>query len=124
MSRETPYDPAASSAGEQAEHPRLDWHLENWARYQRAGGTRQLGTKTQSHWASGSSDFETMADKSEMRHALAVDALVWDLPDIERVAIMHTHLNAVWRSNREAMQEVYGRARLSLSAAMLRRAIP
>ena len=106
-----------------SEHPRLDWHLDNWARYMRAGGTRQLGTKTQGHWSSGNSDFDTMADYSEMRQAIAFDALIWDLVEIERASGMHYHLAAVGRSNREPLEAVYVRSRISLSHAMARRRI-
>ena len=104
-------------------HPRLDWHLDNWARYQRGGGTKHLGCKTQSLFSSGSSDFDTMADRNEAKFAITMDTLVWDLPEIERIAVHHKHLQSVWRTNREPMESVYARARLSLSAGLVRRGI-
>lgn len=105
-------------------HPRLDALLAIWERYQNAGGARDLGVRTTEFWASRRSDFDEMVDECDWRDAQAVDAAVWDLPQIERTAIMHMHLAAAWRSSREPIAAVYERARALLSTALLRRQIP
>jgi hypothetical protein len=103
------------------EHLRLDWHLENWARFMRHGGLDDLDTKMPSWWASGSSDFDMMADRAEVQQAEAFDALVVGLLVDERIAVHHVHLGAVWRMHRQRMQDVYERARVSLSDGMRRK---
>jgi hypothetical protein len=108
------------------EHPRLDWHLDNWVIYQMNGGIKHLRAKTQSFWSSGSSDFDTLADRNENKFALILDAMIWhDLPGNERIAICHMHLpgQAVWRLNRGRLFEVYARARVSLSMGLARKGI-
>lgn len=124
------------------EHPRLDWHLDNWTIYVFTGSTRLLRCKTQSHWASGSSDFDQMAAyEVDLKSALATDALIWTpfqvrdgrgrvityplgLTELERTSVLHFHINAVWRSNRMNLQEQYSRARLKIGKGLLKRGIP
>jgi tRNA(Ile2) C34 agmatinyltransferase TiaS len=105
------------------EHPRLDWHLDNWVLYQYRGGTKHLRAKTQSMWSSGSSDFDSLADRAENKFAIDMDTLIWDLVNSERVAVFYVHLDAVWRTNREPILEVYARARVSLSVGLQRKGI-
>lgn len=107
-----------------AEHPRLDALLDNWVTWQRGGGTRHLRVATSRFFASGSSDFDSMLGEVDRRDAIVLDACIWDLPPVERSAVMHVHLAAAWRFQREPLDAVYLRARLSLSAALLRRRVP
>jgi hypothetical protein len=106
------------------EHPRLDWLLDNWVRYQYAGGTKHLGCKTQRMWPSGSSDFDTMLIAIDLKAAIVVDALVWDLAIPERTAVLHKHTGSVWRLHRVDMDAAYSLARLHVSQGLIRRHIP
>ncbi len=106
------------------EHPRLDALLDNWVLYQRTGGTRHLRVATSRYFAAGSADFDTMIAQCDSRDAIVFDTCVWDLRPAERSAIMHVHLAAVWRPQHEPLDVVYARARLSLSAALVRRRVP
>jgi hypothetical protein len=106
------------------EHPRLDWLLDNWVRYQYAGGTKHLGCKTQRMWPSGSSDFDTMLVAIDLKAAIVVDALVWDLAIPERTAVLHKHTGSVWRLHRVDMDTAYSLARLHVSQGLIRRHIP
>lgn len=133
---------SANPYAQPGEHPRLDWHLDNWTVYVFSGATRLLRCKTQSHWASGSSDFDKMvAFEVDLKSAQAVDALVWDehewkdsfgrvrtnplgLTPVERGAVLHLHIDAVWRSNRIPMEVAYMAARLKISIGLLRRHVP
>jgi len=107
------------------EHPRLDWHLDNWARYMRERDVDELECKNIDIWQAGHSDFDTMADAMERRCAVAFDSLVSDLPIAERVAVHHMHLDAVWRVNRPGMtiEAVYQQARETLSDGLRRKGI-
>ena len=113
------------------EHPRLDWHLENWARYHLYGWREECGVKTQSHWASGSTDFDELADNSERRCAVIMEALIGGegktqgvLTPVEVCVIHHYHLGtAVWRPNREPIEVIYERARGLLSDGLRRKGI-
>jgi hypothetical protein len=100
-------------------HPRLGWHLENWARYVTAGGLNRLGCKTASIWG-GSVDFDDLVDEQDLKCAIAVDSLVAGLPLIERIVMQHKHIPgcSVWRSNREPVEVVYLRAREGVSKGL------
>jgi hypothetical protein len=106
------------------EHPRLDELLSNWVLYHRIGGTRRLGVKVAGFWSAGNSDFDQMVHACDMRDAIAVDTVVWDLPNLERTAVLHVHLQAVFRTNRgESLEVVYPRARVTMSAKLRRKRI-
>ena len=100
------------------EHPRLDWHLDNWARYMREQDVEELECKIVDIYQSGSADFDTMCDHMERRCAIAMEALVNDLPLPERIAVHHFHLGAVWRMHRVKIEDVYLRARAGLSVGL------
>lgn len=115
-------------------HPRLDWHLDNWAAWHRSrDDLAELGCKTESLW-SGNYDNERETQNADTRQAEAVEAIVNSdqsaaVPDgftpVERVALHFMHLGtAVYRFNREPLDVIYERAREKLSRGLLRRGIP
>jgi len=89
----------------------------------RADGAAELDVENVPIWQSASPDFDQMCDSMEVRCAEVVDALVHDLPIDERIAVHHVHLGAVWRLNRQRMEDVYERARQGLSDGLYRRGI-
>lgn len=107
------------------EHPRIDWHLDNWARYMREHDVEELQCKILDVYQSANADFDAMCDAMERRCAVAMDALVSDLPLAEKVAVHHKHLSAVWRFNRPGatMESVYQSARENLSEGLRRKGI-
>jgi len=111
-----------SDTGRVGEHPRLDWHLENWAEWMHSGGTTHLRCGTM-RGSSGSEDFDDMVQAEDRRVAQAVDACISSLAPSEQCAVRRVHLGEVWRGNREALELVYERARLGLSSLLRRRAI-
>ena len=108
-----------------SEHPRIDWHLDNWARYMRERDVDELECKIVDVYQSANADFDDMCDAMERRIAVAMDALVSDLPLAEKVAVHHKHLSAVWRFNRpgSSMEDVYQSARENLSEGLRRKGI-
>lgn len=115
-------------------HPRLDWHLENWARWHRTrDDLAELAIKTESHWA-GNYDGEREADAADADQAVKVEAILESaqsasVPDgftpVERVAIHHMHLGvAVYRTNRRPIEHVYQDAREKLSRWLIRKGVP
>ena len=98
------------------EHPRLDWLLENWVRYMRGYDMHiRLDAKTSDFWASGNSDFDGMVNAADLDNARVTNAAIEDLSQVEQASIHHMHLSAVWRTNREPIEQVYLRARITLS---------
>ncbi len=69
--RAKPMDDVASSIPKDYatpdEHPRLDWHLDNWAVYTYTGGLKHLRVKMPSWWSSGSNDFDKMVSAMDSR---------------------------------------------------------
>lgn len=115
---------SANPYAQPGEHPRLDWHLDNWAQYMRDGGLEELDCKAADIWSGAFIvTFDEMADNMEQRCAMAFDALVGGLPIDERIAVHHVHLGAVFRLKRQSMDDVYKRARLGLSEGLGRRGI-
>lgn len=110
---------AAVKAGE---HPRLDWHLDNWAEWMRSGGTTHLRCGTM-RGGSGAADFDDMVQAEDRRVAQTVDACIESLAPAQQCAIARVHLGQVWRGNREPLELVYARARVSLSGLLRRRAV-
>ena len=115
-------------------HPRLDWHLENWARWHRSrDDLAALDCKTESLW-SGNYDNERETAAADSSQAETVEAIVNSqqsaaVPDgftvVERVALHYMHLGtAVYRTNREPLDQVYERAREKLSRGLLKRGVP
>lgn len=103
------------------EHPALDALLAVWRDYQLGSGSGRLGMKTQGHWAAGNHDFDSMCEEVDHRLAEAMDAVIWDLVEIERAAVLSVHLQCMFRMNREPLDVVYMRARLSMSAGLRKR---
>lgn len=123
------------------EHPRLDWHLDNWTIYTITGGLKHLRVKMPSWWSSGSNDFDKMVATMDARAAMAMDALIWERDERvdsfgrvhrnpraltigQRTAVLHIHINAAWRMNRLNIQTEYIAAREKLSDGLSRRHIP
>ena len=106
------------------EHPRLDWLLDNWVIYHHVGGAQHLKVKTARYWQSGNSDADKMVAGFDRKDAIATDAAIWDCSPVEVAAIMHVHLAAVWRMNRERIEDVYERARVRVSEGLWLRDVP
>jgi hypothetical protein len=110
-----------------AEHPRLEWHLENWARYQRTRHDfQELDCKTTPWWA-GNYDTDRATDQADITQAEELDAIIWStgtpecLNEVERASLVHIHIGAVFRFRRVNLQDVYQQAREKLSAMMIKR---
>lgn len=115
-------------------HPRLDWHLDNWARWHRVrDDLAELQCKTESLWSGNyDNDRETMAaDSNQAEQVEAIinsaqcDAVPDGFTEVERCALCYRHLGvAVFRSNRESIDQVYERAKERLSRWLLRKGVP
>jgi hypothetical protein len=117
-----------------AAHPRLDWHLDNWARWHRTrDDLAELACRTDSMWA-GNYDNEIATASADCAQAEQVEAILNTdqtaaIPDgftpVERVAVHHIHLGtAVYRTNRRPIEHVYDEAREKLSRWLVRKGVP
>jgi hypothetical protein len=107
---------------------RLDWHLENWAEWHFRHNKVGYGAPSRAGSGLGRSHrttFEDMVESADTRCAEAVEASVDDLTPIERFAVHHVHLAAVYRFPREARghQEAYERARAKIKRGLGSRSI-
>lgn len=81
-------------------YDRLEWHLQNWARWMRAGGLTKFrvvgghGLRGFTHY---SHDREAEDAQSDTDTAVRVDAVIRDLAAGERDALQVEYLDAVWR---------------------------
>lgn len=101
---------------------RLSWHLWNWARWMDRG-SYGLGYPGRSLCtASGHSDFDEMVNRADARCARAVDAIVEDLPQPQKLAVHHKHLSAVFRI-RADLETAYELACDKISRELTKRGI-
>jgi hypothetical protein len=104
---------------------RLEWHFDNWRRWMRKDSV----TDGAPHKAAGcvgggySQSFDDMADASDIRCARILDALVSSLVPVERAAINHEYLYAVWRSGRGDLPLYLGSARLKIAKWLVERGV-
>lgn len=102
---------------------RLEFHFDNWRRWMR----RDDVTDGAPHKAAGcvgggySQTFDDMADASDIRCARIVDALVNSLTPLERAAVYHRYLYAVFRFR--DLEATIARARLRVAAWLVARGV-
>jgi len=108
---------------------RLTWHLDNWSEWQRdrhADFGRGAPHRASGGIQSGSSrDFDSMVAEVDLKCAKAVDVVIDDLSPVERAAVFHIHMGAVYRFPRVGLgaEVAYARAREGIRAGLLRRGI-
>jgi hypothetical protein len=100
---------------------RLEWHFDNWRRYMRRDSvTDGYPSKAAGCIGGGySQSFDDMADASDVRCARIVDALVSSLGHMERAAVYHEYLYAVFRHGRDP-EETEGILKQALHSARLK----
>ena len=108
---------------------RLDFHLSNWAEWQRdrpsdfgrsypfcaSGGIR----------SDASRDFDSMVAEADAKCARATDAVVDGLPPIERASVYHVHLETAFRypDIGRSVERAYSLARVAIKTGLKRRGI-
>lgn len=104
---------------------RLEWHFDNWRRYMRRDDvTDGYPGKAAGCIGGGySQTFDDMVDAADVRCARVMDALVSSLSTIERAAINHQYLYAVFRHGRGELEEALLRARYRIAAWLVQRGI-
>ena len=108
---------------------RVEWHLENWRRYQ-APGKRIDDRLCNGHsgtpeW-SGSTHFEDMEDECDLAAAQAVDAIIDDLHaahPAQCAALYHAYLYAVFRFHSISYARALGDAKLAVGVGLVRKGI-
>ena len=97
---------------------RLEWHFDNWRRYMRKEDVTDGYPGKAAGCVGGgySQSFDDMVDAADIRCAMIVDALVNSLTPIERAAVYHKYLYAVFRYGRAGnLEQSLRRARLKVA---------
>lgn len=104
---------------------RLEWHFDNWRRWMRQDSVTDGAPSKAAGCVGGgySQTFDEMADAQDIRVARVVDALVNSLTPIERAAIYHQYLYAVFRHGRDALQQALEGARLKVAGWLVVRGV-
>lgn len=124
MADDADFTPRANPFSRSTDHRKLDSMLDEWARWVQSGGLDEFHVGAAKFWAHGNSDVESLEQWADNKDATTMDACIWDLVPIERAAVSHYHIGAVWRTNRaKTIEEVYLDARLSLSEGLRRRRV-
>ena len=100
---------------------RLEWHFDNWRRYMRRDSVTDGYPGKAAGCVGGgySQSFDDMADASDVRCARVLDALVSSLEHMERAAVYHQYLYAVFRHGRDP-DEAKGMLKQALYSARLK----
>jgi hypothetical protein len=103
---------------------RVEWYCGNWADWMlRSNDARGYGPGAVGFNSTGSLSFEDMCAAGDVRVARITSTAIEDLPVVERVAIHHAFLQAVWRFNREPFEMVYPRAIANLGERLERKGL-
>ncbi len=107
---------------------RLDWHFWNWAEWQRAEYTIAHGYPTRAASGLGRSHARTFPElvaSADKRCAKAVEAILDGCTPLERNAVHHIHLAAVFRFPRlgQSVEDAYARAREQVRSGLIARGI-
>lgn len=98
----------ARNPSETINEQRIKYYLEIWREWMLIDDIH-LGypKKSLCMMTGGLSSFEDLADQMDNTNALAMDAIISNLPMSQQIAVNHFHLAAVWRSSRQMLEEVY-----------------
>lgn len=104
---------------------RLEWHFDNWRRYMRRDSVTDGYPGKAAGCVGGgySQSFDDMADASDVRCARVLDALVGSLTLLERAAIYHQYLYAVFRHGGDALPQALASARLKIAGWLVIRGV-
>lgn len=104
---------------------RLEFHFDNWRRWMRRDDVTDGYPGKAAGCVGGgySQTFDDMADAQDVRVAKVVDALVNSLTTLERAAIYHQYLYAVFRSGRGELEKALERGRYRIAAWLVIRGV-
>lgn len=104
---------------------RLEWHFDNWKRWMKKDDVTDGYPGKAAGCVGGgySQSFDDMVDDADVRCARIVDALVSSLTPLERAAICHQYLYAVFRHGRGELAQALERARLRIAAWLVIRGV-
>ena len=90
--------PKGTWEGDWTPENRVQWHLGNWAIWQRSGGYSHLNMPGRSPiiGISHGADIDQIADACDVSAARAIDAILRDLPRQNRIAFHCEYLGAKW----------------------------
>jgi hypothetical protein len=109
---------------------RLTWHFDNWAEWHKASSSEMDNDLPERSgggvFQCAPRDFDSLVASSDTRCAEAVEAILEGLPAVQRCAVHHVHLDAVFSFPRHAFSYVvpYEIARVMVAAGLVRRGIP
>lgn len=104
---------------------RLEWHFDNWRRWMRKDHVTDGAPGKAAGCVGGgySQSFDDMADASDIRCARIVDSLVSSLGHLERAAIYHEYLYAVFRHGRGQLEQALRAGRLKVAGWLVQRGV-
>lgn len=104
---------------------RLEWHFDNWRRWMRKDDVTDGAPGKAAGCVGGgySQSFDDMVDAADVRCARILDALVNSLSPIERSAVYHEYLYAVWRAREDVLEQSLFRARVRVAEWLVCRGV-
>lgn len=104
---------------------RLEFHFDNWRRWMRKDDVTQAAPRVAAGCVGGgySRTFDEMVDAADVRCAMIVDSLVNSLSHVERAAIYHVYLYAVFRLPRVNVDDTVLRARIKVAEWLVARGV-
>jgi len=104
---------------------RVEWHLWNWEQWQLSRSSAGDYESRASGGIGGTSSrlFDAMCAEADTRSAMAVEAILSGLPEIERMAVHHVRLGAVFSDRTEQPEFPYARACVAIARGLYARGI-
>lgn len=92
------FDRKQPNAMREQSEDRVSWHLDNWAVWMRGKSTDlDFPSRVAIIGKSGYSDFDAMVASVDTRCAVALDAMIEDLPRPQHIAVYQVMLASVYR---------------------------
>lgn len=104
---------------------RLEFHFDNWRRWMRKDDVTDGAPGKAAGCVGGgySQSFDDMVDAADVRCACIMDALVSSLSPMERAAVYHAYLYAVWRARQAVLEQSLLRARIKIAEWLVIRGV-
>jgi hypothetical protein len=103
---------------------RIMYYMAIWVEYMRRPESSLSFPRASSGMASGGAhSFDDLAGQADNYAARAMEAIIEDLPERQKLAVYHFNLGAVWRPSRFNLADEYKGAMISIGKGIIRKGL-
>ncbi len=103
---------------------RVEWHLWNWSRWHKTGGSEQ-GVKIAVGLTSGgaSQNVDDMTENEDRKCARTTNTIINDLPPAQGAAVHHEYLHSVYRFPRGNFAALLAEAKSAIGRGLAKKGV-